>query len=74
MVSYTYTHSHFILTVVVRQDHVITLCFELLVLRDEDLFFKEDLATVYIDNLSQDRFGLILNFKHDGLVNHRVFF
>jgi hypothetical protein len=72
----SYSHSHLDLIVVdtVREEDVVALRFKLLVLRDKDLFFKEDLITINVDYLGNNRLRFILYFKHNSLVDDRILF
>lgn len=58
----------------VREEDVVALRFKLLVLRDKDLFFKEDLITINVDYLGNNRLRFILYFKHNSLVDDRILF
>ena len=72
MVSYSNSNANFVIRVVIGEDNVVTLGFKLLMLRDKNLFFKQDLVTINVDHLCQNGFGLILDFKHNSLVDDGI--
>ena len=72
VVSYSHSHANFVVSVVIGEDDVVTLGLKLLMLRDKNLFFKQDLVTINVDHLCQNWFGLILDFEHNSLVDDGI--